>query len=308
MREHHIYWDINGRKAYASDDGTTLKSLGEDNAPYIGYREKIKITLQLLNSPDIDDVFTGLAAETIACEACVKNDSYHYYEGALTAAKSGAVVVITADGFSSPSVYSTGVLYLRNAARQSETVSYTSYSLSNGVYTFVVSKTLTYSYANDDICRIIAQPLIAVENADIDQTDKATGKFIIVARAYSQPYQQKVLNLWEIQDCRFGFYVLDTSDDDILGALLKIRCFNRLRDTAVIPPPPDLSDYWNKTESDARYSRASQITLSSAPTPTTALATISATAVVGSWGYFEGYKYIWPTATRCERIQPEDNW
>jgi hypothetical protein len=252
MREHNIYWDVNGRQAYSAN-GSTLVSLANDNLPYIGYKEKIKINLQLLNSALITDVFTGFNGVSIACEAAVDDNSVHYYEGALTAAKSGAVVTITADGFSGEDVYDTGTLYLRNAARQSETVAYTSYSLANGIYTFTVSKTLSYSYANNDTCRIISQPIIAIENAAIDQTDKDTGLFVLEVYAYTQPYQRKVLNKWEIDDCRIGFYALDATPNDICGCLFKIRCFNRLRDTAVIPPPPDESNYYTKSEADARY-------------------------------------------------------
>lgn len=75
---------------------------------------------------------------------------YGKQDGELTAAHSGAVTSITADGFTTaPSA--TGVLYLVNAAGQYESVSYTAAHGDSGTYTFIVSATLAYSYAEDDV-------------------------------------------------------------------------------------------------------------------------------------------------------------
>lgn len=246
MREHFVYWDVNGRNAYGLDG----RAFSNDSLPYIGYKEKIKLTLQLINSATLTDVYTGFAAQSITCEAAVKNTNAFYYEGALTAGLSGSILAVTADGFSSEDVYDTGKIYLRNSAGLSETIAYTAYSLVNGVYTFTVSATLANTYANNDICRIVAQPLIAVENASINQTDKATGKFVIELYGYSQSYQRAVLNKWEISGARFGFYVLDSTPVDIFGAMFGFNCFSRLFDNSVIPPAPT-GNYFTKSETTA---------------------------------------------------------
>lgn len=71
--------------------------------------------------------------------------------GALTAAKSGAATSILADGFEATPKPS-GYLVLEAAGGHSEEVAYSSYTLNSTVYTFVVSKTLSYIYADNDKC------------------------------------------------------------------------------------------------------------------------------------------------------------
>lgn len=233
-REYKIYWDVVGRNAY--DAGGN--ELANNNIPYIGYKEKITLILQLIKSKVVTDVFTGLASDTITCEAAVDDDNVNYYEGALTATKTGAITSITMDGITSPDIYATGKLYLRNAAGEDETIDYSAYSLNGSVYTFTVSVTLAHSYAENDICRLIAQPLIAVENADINQTNKATGLFSITLYSYTAPYQKAVNGKWEISSCRFGFYASDSNGADLCGVVFPIKCYSRLIDILSVPPSP----------------------------------------------------------------------
>lgn len=234
-RTFQIFWDINGRRAYDASGN----QLANENIPYIGYKERCNIELQLIQSSDITDVFAGLDGETITCEAAIDDDNVNYYEGALTAGLTGAITEITMDGLTSPDIYNTGKLYLRNTAGDDETVDYTAYSLSDGVYTFTVSVTLSHTYAENDVCRLLAQPLIAIEDADIDKTDQATGKFIISPYAYTAPYQRAINGKWEIQNCRFGFYAFDTvSGEDVFGCMFPIKCLARLIDILVVPPEP----------------------------------------------------------------------
>lgn len=95
--------------------------------------------------------------------------------GALTAAKSGAVTAITADGFPSAPPEA-GVLHLTNQSGDTEAVGYSSYTVNSGTYTFVVSSTLTYSYAENDYCYAEdTAPMVRLTNSDIDSSSKATG-------------------------------------------------------------------------------------------------------------------------------------
>jgi len=295
-----LYYDVYTRKIY----GASGAELANENLPYIAYKEQLALTLQLITSSTITDKYS--TSGVTACEAAIDDDWTHYYEGALTAGKSGAVIAITADGFTSPDAYSTGTLYLQNAAWENETVDYTAYSLANGVYTFTVAATLTYAYAENDTCRLIAHPLIAVANSAITKTDAATGKFIIALDAHTQPFQRAINGKEEIVNCKFGFFALDNTGDDVISVLCAFKCKNRLIDTSVIGPAP-ADDYYTKTQIDAMI-HGKVLTLTSAPTPTTTLASIDADAPIGSWGFFEGYKYTWIAAAAVVRDAPESSW
>lgn len=79
------------------------------------------------------------------------------YTSALTSGYSGVVTSITADGFDFvPDTE--GELILINSTGQTEKVAYTARSESAGVYTFTVSDTLTYVYADNDSCVIRLEP------------------------------------------------------------------------------------------------------------------------------------------------------
>jgi hypothetical protein len=142
------------------------------------------------------------------------------------------------DGITNPDIYATGKLYLRNTAGDDETVDYTAYSLTDGVYTFTVSATLSNTYAEDDICRLIAQPLVAIEDSDIDKTGQSTGLFIITPYAFTAPYQKAINGKWEIPNCRFGFYASAATGEDLLGCIFTIKCIARLIDILSVPPEP----------------------------------------------------------------------
>ena len=239
-----VYYNVLTRKIYGDDGG----ELANNNMPYIKYKERLNLTVQLISSATITDKYNPVGV--VAAEAAVDDDWVHYYEGALTAGKSGAVVAITADGFTSPDIYTSGTLYLINAAGEAETVAYTAYTLADGVYTFTVSDTLTYTYANNDVCRLVAHPLINVLNAAIDKTNAATGLFVVSLYAYTQPYQRAINGKKEISSCNFGLFLQDNAGDDIISVMFSIKCENRLIDEATVPPAPD-EDYYTKVEVDA---------------------------------------------------------
>jgi hypothetical protein len=95
--------------------------------------------------------------------------------------------------------------------------------------------------------------------------------------------------------------------------ILSSKLWNSLDPTASQQPTPT-SNYYDKSQTLALISGSTpkQISLSSAPTPTTTLATISATAVAGSWGWWEGYKYTWDKVSGVDylpsRESKEDDW
>ncbi len=292
MRTYDIYCDILKRRYYGSDGS----ELANDAKPYMFFREKIQFIIHLINSSTITDVYTGLSAETITAAAAVDDDWVHYYEGALTVAKSGAVVEIKADGFTSPSIYSTGTLVLINAAGESESLNYSAYSLALGVYTFTVAETLAYSYAENDVCRLVAHPLVSIANADIDKTSKATGKLTATIDCDTLQYQSAVNGLSEIADCKFNLLIYNASSVPILSVLFAVDCLNTLIDDATTSTP------------SSRSLAIKEVMLTSAPAVDTDLSTIDATAGAGSWGWFEGYKYTWEDTTTVTRTSPETTW
>lgn len=411
-------------------------------------------------------------------KAAVDHDYAHnHIDGALTAAKSGAVTAITVDGVATTPPLA-GVIKLTNGSSESESVGYTEWTLNTGVYTFVVSATLTYSYAENDAVEIEnTSPMVRVLDADIDDTDADVGILLVtldtrnnvfgnalgdseylsciieilgldangiaihsmraalkaensvdphgglpptvtpgnyeytggaaapdktkrgmeyyfdLERArwcdssmgagiaapripYATANQWKltalssssgavagvdlsaclafqvsasntmqddtppvrVVNdsidstdkddgeLYAIIDARtttfrdmigtsaevngyLQIYGFDANAITVVSVRLPVVFLNSVDPVGGSVPTPSENYYTiSQTQAYVASRVPKQLTLSSAPTPTTALATIDAAAGVGSWGYWQGYKYIWPTTTRCERIQPEDNW
>jgi len=295
-----VYYDKNTGKIY----GENSAELANKSVPAITYKSKVALSVQLIKSALITDVYdtTGV----VAAEAAIDDDWYHYYEGALTAPLTGTIAAIPAEDFSpTPDVYETGNITLVNAAGLTETIAYTAYALANGVYTFTVSKTLDNTYAAGDICRIVAQKLVVADNTEIDLANIATGLAVVSLDGFTQPFQRWSQGKKEITGTSFALFLKDVAGDDIIPVIFPFRCLGRMFDFLSVPPAPD--DYL-----DPRYALASTIpkllTLTSHPTPTTALSTIDAAAPVGSWGIFGGYKYTWTGAATVVSVDITTSW
>jgi hypothetical protein len=141
-------------------------------------------------------------------------------------------------------------MLLINSAGESESVAFTNYSVTSSVYTFTVSATLTYTYLADDVVRVKETPIIKSEDADIDDTDKDTGLFLINLDGYTQAFQELAEGKDSISSCKFEHQIVDDTGKLIFALKFSFLCFGLLDDSGVIPPAPD-DDYYTKTEVDA---------------------------------------------------------
>ena len=195
-----------------------------------------------------DTQFASAAAFSIG----IDNDFIHELRGNLTAAKSGAVTEITIDGIT-VTPPDTGEIILENSAGERETVAYTAWTLSTGVYTFTVSATLTYTYADNDSADVKEELMVKIENGGIDSTNKATGVFIATIDTDTRGYLLSVLDSASATEPIFEFTAYDGSGNKIQSYQLDIVCRNIIENDAATPPAAPASNYYTKTESDARY-------------------------------------------------------
>lgn len=247
MRSYTVYQDVLTRNIYGIGTDGELTALSGAIQPYIFYKETIQIRHQLLNGVDTTDVYTGLAGLTISASAAVDNNFTHYYTAAVSGAYTGAITAIVVTGLTGYTPTRTGRLLLINAANESESVDYTSWTLVGTTYTFAVSKTLTYTYANADVCRVSDTPII--KTTTVDLTNQATGLLIYTLNARTEPYQNKASTSSEIKDCKFEAQIIESAIP-ILVAQFEMKCFNLLDDDAALPPIAD-DNYYNRTEVDS---------------------------------------------------------
>ena len=86
--------------------------------------------------------------------------------GALTAAHSGTVTQVTADGFSADPPDTSGHIRLTNSSGETFDFAYTSWSEAGGVYTFTgAAQDVTYSFAENNDCDIL-EPVMARSGDD----------------------------------------------------------------------------------------------------------------------------------------------
>lgn len=128
-------------------DATSLEHLAGQNASRFMAGSVI-----ILCASCVDSTNTAVAYNTDdTFELSIDNDFVHVLgTGVLEAGLSGTITSLTASGFEvTPDPE--GTLTLTNQAGETESVWYTSYTLLNGVYTFVIESTaLTYVYLTSD--------------------------------------------------------------------------------------------------------------------------------------------------------------
>lgn len=185
-------------------------------------------------------------------EAAIDTDFKHdVIDGALTAGFSGAITAITADGFASAPP-SAGVLTLTNASLETESISYSSWTVNTGVYTFQVNATLTYVYANDDDCDAEdTAPCVRTLNAGITSTNKSTGILIVSLDADTSTFLNAVSDDAQVN----GYFEIrgyDVTAKMIFYARYDIALLNTV-DPNLTVPPGVASNYYNKAQQDGRY-------------------------------------------------------
>jgi len=252
-RQYKIYIDMSTRNIYDAN----ATQLNDNTSPYIYYKENIQLQLQYLNAPPVApivdeelDKYTGLAGLTIANSAAINNSSNHYDKGALNAGKSGTVTSIVVKNLEAAPRLKSGTMLLINSAGESESIAFTNYSVTSSIYTFTVSATLTYTYLTDDMVRVKETPIIKSEDADIDDTDKDTGLFLINLDGYTQTFQELAEGKDSISSCKFEHQIVDDTGKLIFALKFPFLCFGLLDDAGSIPPAPD-DDYYTKTQVDA---------------------------------------------------------
>ena len=237
-------------------------------------------------------------ADAVTFRAAVGQDFIHSaIDGALTADTSGAVTQIKADGFASAPP-AAGYLAITNGAGETENVYYSEYS---GTWasaatelTFVVNTTLTYVYLNNDDCDADnTPPLCRTTNANITSTDKANGNFTVTLDALNNVFKNYIDDD-EKQDVYFELVGMDASGYEIHRVQIKIVARNSIDPSGGGTLAPPLA-FIPKV-----------LALTAAPNYNTTLASIDATAPVGSWGVYQGHKYTWHTAAENFRQPIED--
>lgn len=245
-----IYYDMQNDVAYRAD-GTQVAN---DNLPEFLYKELKTLQIQLLASDskdsndDFDDEYTALAAVSVTATAAIDNDAVHYEDGDIDTAIAAAVAIETIDvaGLSTtPRI--AGRLTLTNDSDESETINYYGYTYASGVYTFTLAdvnyspgaQTPTYSYAEDDNCRVLQLPI--VKDSSVDCTDKATGLFEVELDCNTAIFQELIEGEEEIDNCKIEIQVLDGSGNLIIVKKFRVKCLYLLDDAGGVPPAPSIA-------------------------------------------------------------------
>jgi len=251
-RIYKIYQNYNTRGIFDADG----EALGNDKVPYIFKNETIIVDLNLINTDDVADLFTGFAGQTISPSSTIDNNWKHYIAGSLGGDLSGAISAIIMEITTGEYINPTGLIQLKNSSGEVESVDYTAFTLSGTTYTFTVSATLTYSYLTNDVSKVADTPLASASS--IDSTDQATGRFLITISADSSKFDEEVGSNQTIQDCGFEMQIRDGSAVLKFVSQFEILCFNVREEQGVIPAPAD-GNYYTKVESDALYLKAASL-------------------------------------------------
>jgi hypothetical protein len=259
-----VYVDVSpGGQAYGADG----VQLTQTSAPFIFFREQVQLTVQYISGPPNavppTNIYTGFSGSSISSSCCIDNDWAHFYPGTLAASLSaGAITSIQVAGLTAAQVRATsGSIQLINSAGAYETVAYSGYSLSAGVYTFSVSATLSNSYGINATANLLKSEIVKELNADIDSSGYATGLFIFNLDGNTQPFSNLVADLKEIPGTATGSafsapvfeHQVYISGDRSFVSSFNFRCINVVDDNA-IPPPSPLSTFYTKVEVDGLLS------------------------------------------------------
>lgn len=239
-----FYYDF--QKEVRTNSGLTVQR----DAPKINYQANPSWEVNFIESDGAGGTQTVDVSTATAWGSAVDDDFTHdLIDGALTAGFSGAVTSITADGFATTPP-SAGVLKLTNGSSETEDVAYSSYTESGGVYTFVVSATLTYVYLDNDTCQAEnTAPAIRTLNANIDSTSASTGKIIVTMDANTSTFADKV-GTGQTLPAFFELRGVNGSGTLLFYAQFPATLRNTIDPSGTVSPAP-ASNYYTKTEVDA---------------------------------------------------------
>ena len=245
MRLYEIYYDNSTRRPYSVE----MTSLGGTNLPYITTEEKVKIRVNILNSADISDTYTGFTGELVNATATVDDNFDWVLDGLLLSDLTGAITEVSIDYAGNGFVNPIGQIYLTNSGGVSETVDYTSFTKVDDTYTFTVAKTLVNEYVIGDKGKISEVPLIRASS--VITTNKNTGIFEIILEADSLRFIEKIQGEARLNTCRFELLIRDSSAVLIYVVAFNFICLNVQDFTGAIPMPQDPNEYVTLTDLEA---------------------------------------------------------
>ena len=261
---------------YDKDSDVMYNSAGDElkpnQYPSIYYFEQVLLRLRVVTDSALT-VYDGMSSTDLA-QGVIDNDWDHWLDGALTAGFSGAVTSITVDGVATADEPpTTGKLYLTNAAAQSETVDYTAWTYTGGIYTFTVSKTLTYTYLEDDAVKITEGLIAKTENSGVNlagdwasggTADITQGEISVRINGNSTVYEAAVQGLAKIANSPYFEAQVWSSGGKLTNVFtFEWECRNIRDDDGAIPAQGS-SGYLTIAVGDARYMKKeidTQVTL-----------------------------------------------
>jgi len=227
----------------------SMNPLGNDLVPYVRTDEEISLPIQILNSALITDKYTGFAGTIISGTATINNNWDWFLNSTLNSGLTGAITEIVATYAGTGFVNPIGAISLVNSGGLSETVNYTAYTKVGNVYTFTVSKTLTYTYLTSDVAKIQEVPLARATEVDITQKD--TGLITVAIDGKSLRYISDIEGSASIIPCNFELLIRDTSAEIIYTVSFDFVCLNIQDFTGAIPAPQSPTGYYTAIEIDA---------------------------------------------------------
>jgi hypothetical protein len=256
-RRYILYYDVSTRKVY---DETLENELGNDAIPYLAFKEECEVEWHLLNSKSLTDVYTGFDGVTISPSMAV-DDSYAWYAaGTLTSGLTAATPysTVTVSGLES-APRAAGKIVVYTSAGLYETIYYNQVTASGSNYVFRCSDssyvtaafTPTNTYALGDTARVHESPYLKAASADIDQTDKATGVFIVSLDGDNSVFESAIQGRESISAGLYGeLKVLDGSANLLLVARVPFRLDGLLDNDSPDQAPSPVGDYYTADEMD----------------------------------------------------------
>jgi len=245
MRVYNVNY-VNTTTAIFDD---SLNPLGNNSLPYLRTDEEISIPIQILNSADLTNKYTGFTGIIISGTATIDNNWNWFLSSILNSGLTGAITEISVTYTGTGYVNSIGSIIIINTAGESETVDYTAYTVVESIYTFTVSKTLTYTYLTSDTAKIQEVPLARATS--VDMTNKDTGLITVAIDGKSLRYFSEIEGTSAISTCRFELLIRNVSADIIYSIAFDFICLNIQDYTGAIPSPADPSGYYTSIEVDA---------------------------------------------------------
>jgi len=265
MPDNTFYWD-DDNFAHITSTGAIVRT-----NPKIFYQSNPTWRVSFKNNAAGSISAKDVSSATAWASAIDVDFVHSLITGALYTGYSGAVTSIRIDGLTSATPPSTGVIRLTNGSAETESIAYSALTENGtGDYTFTVSTTLTYTYAEDDTAQVEnTAPVTRTLDADIDDSSAATGLIDVAIDADTSTFLSAVGSN-QFVAANFELRGLDGSGNVIYYAAFPVTLVNTVDPDAGGVSPAPASNYYTKAEVDS---------LSSAPfADTTAIVKGSADA------------------------------